>query len=100
MIIVVAIDAALSDANQLALHAASSPLARSLQPTGVVLLHVILVPVMPKSRFGRSQFRPQDHLPAKHQMLLYSTCLYSNPYSNAGDKQRTLAMRSEHRTQE
>lgn len=57
-LIVVAIDADLSPATQLALHAASSLLARSLQPTGVVLLHVIPVPDMPQSRFGRSRFTP------------------------------------------
>ena len=27
-------------------------------------------------------------LPSKHQRLLYSVCLYSNPYSNAGEHQR------------
>lgn len=58
-LIVVAIDADLSHATQLALHAASSLLARSLQPTGVVLLHVIPVPAdMPQSRFGTSRFTP------------------------------------------
>jgi nucleotide-binding universal stress UspA family protein len=58
MIIVVAIDADLSDATQLALHATSLLLAQSLQPTGVVLLHVIPVPDMPQSRFGTSRFTP------------------------------------------
>ena len=58
MIIVVAIDADLSDATQLALHATSLLLAQSLQPTDVVLLHVIPVPDMPQSRFGRSRFTP------------------------------------------
>ena len=58
MIIVVAIDADLSDATRLALHATSLLLAQSLQPTGVVLLHVIPVPDMPQSRFGRSRFTP------------------------------------------
>jgi hypothetical protein len=57
-LIVVAIDADLSDATQLALHAASSLLARSLPPTGAVLLHVIPVPDMPQSRFGTSRFTP------------------------------------------
>jgi hypothetical protein len=28
------------------------------------------------------------------------THLYSNPYSNAGEKMQTLAVRSEHRSQE
>ena len=58
MIIVVAIDADLSDATQLALHATSLLLAQSLQPTDLVLLHVIPVPDMPQSRFGRSRFTP------------------------------------------
>ena len=57
-LIVVAIDADLSPASQLALHAASSLLARSLQPTGAVLLHVIPVPDMPQSRFGTYRFTP------------------------------------------
>jgi hypothetical protein len=39
-------------------------------------------------------------LPSKHQTLLYSVCLYSNPYSNAGENQQPLAIRSERRTQE
>ncbi len=36
-------------------------------------------------------------LPPKYQTLLYSACLYSNPYSNAGEKLRTLAVHSERR---
>ena len=39
-------------------------------------------------------------LPAKLQTLLHSMYLYSNPYSNADEKQQTLAVRSERRTEE
>jgi nucleotide-binding universal stress UspA family protein len=56
--IVVAIDADLSPATQLALHVASSLLELSSPQPGFVLLHIIPVPDMPQSRFGTSRFTP------------------------------------------
>jgi nucleotide-binding universal stress UspA family protein len=56
--IVLAIDADISPATQLALHVASSLLEQSSPQLGVVLLHVIPLPDIPPSKFGISRMTP------------------------------------------
>ena len=58
--IVIAIDADLSPYTQYMLCVASSLLERAVPQLGAVLLHVIPVPDLPRSKFGRVRIAPTD----------------------------------------